>query len=66
VRNRRMFIAFCAILVVATAVQRHPTADIRVLTHDAADPMPHQVGAALDFGLLGISVLYTWTAHAIR
>jgi hypothetical protein len=65
VRNRQMIVALCAILVVAVAIQRHPTADIRVLTHDSSDPTPHQVKAALDLGLLGISVLYTWTARPL-
>jgi hypothetical protein len=60
-----MIVALCAILVVAAAIQRHPTADIRVLTHDSSDPTPHQVKAALDLGLLGISVLYTWTARPL-
>lgn len=60
-RNRQMIVALCAILAVAAAIQRHPTADIRVLTHDSSDRTPHQVKAALDLGLLGISVLYTWT-----
>lgn len=40
---------------------RHPSADIRILTHDAADPMPHRVQAALDLGLVAINVLVTWT-----
>lgn len=64
-RNRNTIIAVCAVLVMAATVRQHPTADIRVLTHDASDPMPHQVRAALDLGLLGISVLYTWTARPI-
>lgn len=45
---------------------RHPTADIRVLTHDAADPAPHRLQAAFDFGLAGISIVYTWTTRQIR
>lgn len=63
-RNRRIIIGLCAVLALS-AVVRHPTADIRVLTHDASDPMPHQVKAALDLGLMGVSVLYTWTARPI-
>lgn len=64
-RNRNTVIAICALLVITATVKNHPTADIRVLTHDASDPMPHQIKAALDLGLLGISVLYTWTARPI-
>ena len=40
------------------AVARHPSADIRILTHESTDPAPHQVKAALDLGLFGVSLLY--------
>ncbi len=63
-RNRRFIIALCACAALL-AVARHPTADVQILTHDAADRMPHQVKAAVDLGLIGISVLYTWTARPI-
>jgi hypothetical protein len=33
------------------------------LTHDIGDPQPHRVQAALDLGLVGVSILYTWTAR---
>jgi len=39
----------------------HPTADLRLITHAAGDPAPGRFQAALDFGLVGVSVLYTWT-----
>jgi hypothetical protein len=52
-------------LLTVTAV-RHPTADIRVFTHDAADPAPHRMQAAVDLGLVGFSVLYTWTVKRLR
>ena len=45
---------------------RHPTANISVLTHDAADPAPHRMQAAVDLGLVGVSVLYTWTVKRLR
>lgn len=63
-RNRRIIIGLCACAALL-AVARHPTADVQILTHDAADRMPHQVKAAVDLGLIGISVLYTWTARPI-
>lgn len=47
------------------AVVRHPSADIRILTHDATDPAPHQLKAAIDLGLVGVSVLVTWTGKHI-
>lgn len=44
------------------AVVRHPTADIQILTHDAGDPAPHRIQAALDLGVVAIKLLVTWTA----
>jgi hypothetical protein len=63
-RQRTLIFAMAVLLLTAVSM-RHPTAEIRVLTHDASDPMPHQVKAALDLGLLGVSILYTWTARPI-
>ncbi len=59
-RNRRIAVALGAVLLLATTL-RHPTADIRVLTHDSADPTPHQVSAAVDLGVMAFSILVTWT-----
>lgn len=60
-RNRRLGlgIAAAALLIMAA---RHPSADIRILTHDRADPAPHRIQAAVDLGVLAISVLVTWTS----
>lgn len=55
-----------AALALAVVAVRHPTADIRLITHDAADPAPHRMQAAIDFGLVGVSVLYTWTVKRLR
>ena len=63
-RNRRIMLGIVAALALVVAV-RHPSADIRILTHDAADPMPHRIKAALDLGVVGISVLVTWTGKHI-
>ena len=52
-------------LLALVAVARHPSADIQILTHDAADRAPHQVKAALDLGLVAVSVLVTWTGEHI-
>jgi len=59
-RDRRLYVAATALALVCLAA-RHPTADIRVITHDAGDPSPHRMQAAVDLGLVGVSVLYTWT-----
>lgn len=64
-RNRRIMIGMFALLAMV-AVARHPSADIRILTHDASDPTPHKVMAALDLGLVAVSVLVTWTGEHIR
>ena len=47
-------------------VAKHPTADIRLLTHDRADPAPHVMKVAADLGVIGVSVLYTWTVDRLR
>lgn len=64
-RNRRMVVAVGVLGLVALSAH-HPTADIRVLTHDAADPAPRQVQAAIDLGLIGVKLLYTWTGGQLR
>lgn len=51
-------LAACAL----AALVRHPTADIRILTHDAGDPAPHRMQAAIDVGLFAVNLLVTWTA----
>ncbi len=60
-RNRRVVLAGCALLLVAMSV-RHPSADIRVITHEVGDPTPREIRAAFDIGLVAISVLITWTS----
>ncbi|OYW21916.1 MULTISPECIES: hypothetical protein [unclassified Sphingomonas] len=60
-RNRRVILAGSALLLLAMSV-RHPTADIRVITHEASDPTPREVRAAFDVGLMAVSVLITWTS----
>ncbi len=60
-RNRRIVLGGCALLLVAMSV-RHPSADIRIITHEASDPTPREVRAAVDIGLMAFSVLVTWTS----
>ncbi|MDF0489684.1 hypothetical protein PX554_16240 [Sphingomonas sp. H39-1-10] len=61
-RNRRIAV-FVALALVAVAVARHPSADLRVLLHDPADLAPHRIQAAVDLGVMAVSVLITWTSH---
>lgn len=63
-RDRRLM-AGAAVLALIALSLRHPTADIRLITHDAADPAPHRMQAAVDLGLVGVSVLYTWTVRRL-
>jgi hypothetical protein len=59
-RNRRIALVAAALGLCLVSV-KHPTADLRLITHHADDPAPVRVRAAIDLGLVGISILYTWT-----
>ena len=52
-------------MLALVAAARHPSANIEILTHDATDRAPHQMKAAVDLGLVAISVLVTWTGKHI-
>jgi hypothetical protein len=58
--RRRTVLAVAGAAMLLLAV-RHPTADIQLLTHESSDPAPRRMQAAIDLGLVGVSVLYTWT-----
>ena len=63
-RNRQfgLGLAAAALLIMAA---RHPSADIRILTHDKTDRAPHSFLAAVDLGLVAVSVLVTWTTKRL-
>ncbi|KQS04024.1 hypothetical protein ASG11_06980 [Sphingomonas sp. Leaf357] len=64
-RHRRITgLILAAALLVVLAV-RHPSADIRILTHDSGDRSPARVQAAIDLGVVAISVLVTWTKRLV-
>ena len=63
-RRRNVIIAFALLLLAVTAV-RHPSADVRVIMHQAGDPAPRQVTAAVDLGVMAFSLLITWTAKRL-
>jgi hypothetical protein len=48
-----------ALLLVSLSPGRH--ADLRVLMHRPDDLAPQRVQAAFDLGLVGLSVLVTWS-----
>ena len=54
-----------AALLAFTALSPH-TADIRIITHDVTDTAPRKFQAAIDLGVMAVSVLYTWTAKRAR
>lgn len=62
--RRRTVIAGCALALAVVAV-RHPTADVRFINHESWDNAPHRFQAAVDLGLMGVSVLVTWTSSRL-
>ncbi len=64
-RERRILMAMTMLALIALAY-RHPTAELRLITHDIADRSPRRVQAAVDLGLFGVSILYTWTVDRLR
>ncbi|MEG3082792.1 hypothetical protein U1707_03995 [Sphingomonas sp. PB2P12] len=65
-RNRKATLMVAGLLAVTMLAVRHPTVDLKLVTHDSRDPAPHRMQAAVDFGLVGVSVLYTWTVNRLR
>lgn len=61
--RRKLLIGGAAALLLLSA--RHPSADIRIVAHEAGDPAPRRVSAAIDLGLLAVSVLVTWTGERL-
>ena len=61
-RERRIGLAMLVLALLVLAA-RHPSATIRIDTHDSGDSTPHSVQAAVDVGLLGVSLLWTWSGH---
>lgn len=63
-RNRRTALIVGAALLLLLAA-RHPSADIRILTHDSADLSPHRIQAMVDIGVIAVNVLVTWSAEKL-
>lgn len=63
-RRRRIILVF-GLLMLAVILVRHPTANIRIVTHDIGDPTPRKIEAAVDTGVFALSVLVTWTARSM-
>lgn len=63
-RRRRIAIALFALLLLAVA-GRQPTANLRVIAHEAGDSTPHRFQAAVDLGVMAVSILVTWTSKRL-
>jgi hypothetical protein len=61
-RDRRIGLAIIAVLLLCLAA-RHPSANIRIATEDYRDPAPHRVQAAVDLGVVAVSLLWTWSGR---
>ena len=63
-RNRRIGLVL-AVIGLGTLAARLPTAELRLVTDDLTDPSPRRMQAAVDLGLIGVSILYTWTVRRL-
>ncbi|HEV7288223.1 hypothetical protein [Sphingomonas sp.] len=64
--KRRIILAAGAAALLMTAATVHPTAEFEILTHELTDKTPRKFQAAVDTGLLAVSVIYTWTERSLR
>jgi hypothetical protein len=63
-RRKTAFLAAAGLFALALAAPQ-PQADIRILAHDRGDLAPSRIKAAFDLGIVGISVLVTWSAERL-
>ncbi|MBY8828714.1 hypothetical protein [Hephaestia mangrovi] len=61
-RERRIGLALLVLALLVLAA-RHPSVTISIDTHDGSDPAPHTMQAAIDVGLAGVSLLWTWSGR---
>ena len=64
--KRRIALAGGGAALLALVAMPGPTADIRILTHEVTDTAPKKFQAAINLGIMAVSVLYTWTAKRGR
>lgn len=60
--KRRIALASGGAALLALVAMPHPSADIRIITHDVTDTAPRKFQAAVNLGVMAVSVLYTWTS----
>ena len=63
-RERRIGLAVVVFALVVLAT-RHPSASVRIDTHIVGDPAPHSMQAAVDLGIAGVSLLWTWSGRQV-
>ncbi len=64
--KRRIVLAASAAALLVTAATVRPSAEFEILTHEITDKTPRKFQAAVDTGVLAVSVLYTWTERTLR
>jgi hypothetical protein len=62
-RNRIIVIGAAAALLLISYASPNHRADIRILAAEKGDANPHRMQAAIDLGVVAISVLITWTSQ---
>ncbi|WP_084582555.1 hypothetical protein [Sphingomonas azotifigens] len=65
-QKRLLLVAGAIALALAVVRPSRPHADLAILTHRAGDTAPQQVHAAVDLGILAVSVLVTWSRQLGR
>lgn len=65
-RGRKIGLVVAAAALVALFASTEHRADIRILTAEQGDPNPRRMDAAVDLGVIAVSVLVTWTSHLAR
>ena len=63
-RERRIGLALLVLALLVLAA-RHPSVTISIDTPDGSDPAPHTMQAAIDVGLAGVSLLWTWSGRHV-
>ncbi|UZK67601.1 hypothetical protein [Sphingomonas sp. M1-B02] len=60
-RTGRIVIGALSLLALVALASPDHRADIRILTHEQSDASPQRMQAAVDLGLVAVSVLVTWS-----
>ncbi|HSX56278.1 MAG TPA: hypothetical protein VLG14_13330 [Sphingomonas sp.] len=62
ISKRRIALAGGGAALLALTAMPSTSADIQILTHEVTDTAPRKFKAAVNLGIMAVSVLYTWTA----